>query len=203
MAKAMWKRRKWLWLGIAGGIAVMLVVLLLPRGGAPPQGGTPLAELEEEIVPAAGTQTPYGIPISWRNAPRFADWYDEIHLVPSAAETLRRALAPIVTPCCDDTQLVKCCCERTGQICNLVRSARGLAAWLIQREGFSAEATRAAVETWIKFAHRDYYLAVALKERGLPPSDYGLTTRGSCYRDECQLPLRQGGCGGMGMEVRI
>ncbi|MCD5407788.1 hypothetical protein LR090_00780 [Candidatus Bipolaricaulota bacterium] len=62
---------------------------------------------------------------------------------------------------------------------------------------------KAAVEEWLRFAHRDHYLAQALRERGISPGKYGLSTRGTCYQGECELPMRRGGCGGMGSQVRI
>lgn len=197
------KRRNWLWLAIIVGLAAIPAVLLLPKTGRAPQKEVSLLELEKEIIPAVGTQTPYDIPLSWDNAAKFAEWYDEIDLSSSEAKTLHQALFPIRTPCCDDTQLVQCCCEKSGQICNLVRSARGLAAWLIQQRGFSVNETAAAVRTWITFAHRGYYLAKALSKQGISPARYGLTTKGSCYRSECDLPLQSGGCGGMGPEVKV
>jgi len=190
------------WWILAGVAALAAVALLVPHRGPSPEG-LPLAQLEAELIPAVGTETAYGVPLSWDNAQRFADWFYQIRLSPDEAEVLQRALAPVPTPCCDDTRLTRCCCERSGQICNLVRSARGLAAWLIQRQGFAAEEVRAAVEEWIRFAHRDYYLARALRDRGLSPAEYGLTTQGACYFQVCELPMRQGGCGGMGPQVRI
>jgi len=191
------------WWVLAGlGAVALLVVLLLPKGGAGPEGFS-LAELEAQVIPAAGKATAYGMPLSWDNAQTFADWYYEIRLNPDQADMLQEALGQLPTPCCDDTRVTRCCCERSGQICNLVRSARGLAAWLIQRQGFSTSEVRAAVEEWLRFAHRDYYLAQALRERGISPGQYGFTTRGTCYRGECELPMRRGGCGGMGSRVRI
>jgi len=197
------KRQNWLWLAVVVGLAVISMVLLLPKKGSDPQEEVSLLELEKEIIPAVGTETPYGIPLSWDNAVEFATWYDKIDLSSSEEKTLRQGLSPISTPCCDDTQLVQCCCEESGQICNLVRSARGLAAWLIQQRGFSANETASAVKTWVTFAHRGYYLAKALSQRGFSPARYDLTTQGSCYRSACNLPLRQGGCGGMGPEVGV
>ncbi|NOX44995.1 MAG: hypothetical protein GXO72_04615, partial [Caldiserica bacterium] len=196
---------KW-WVAIGvGALALVLALVLLPRGGQGPAeaGEISLAELEAEVIPPAGQETSYGIPLSWDNAQMFADWYYEVRLSPEEARVLQRALGDIPTPCCDDTRITRCCCERSGLICNLVRSARGLAAWLIQRKGFDEEGVEAAVREWVKFAHRQYFLAVALAERGAKPSRYGLTTRGACYRDRCELPMRQGGCGGMGDRVRI
>jgi len=197
-------RRKWLWLAVIVSLAIIPAAILLTKSGSAPQEEISLSELEKEIIPAVGTQTPYAIPLSWDNAAEFAKWYDEIDLSSSEEKTLHQALSPISTPCCDDTQLVHCCCEKSGQICNLVRSARGLAAWLIQQRGFSSVETAAAVQTWLAFAHRDYYLAKALSKQGISPARYDLTTEGSCYRSECTLPLRrQGGCGGMGPEVGV
>ena len=197
------KRRNWLWLAIVVVLVAIPAVLILPKIGSAPRKEISLLELEKEIIPSVGTQTSYGIPLAWDNAAKFADWYDEIDLSSSEAKMLHRALAPISTPCCDDTQLVQCCCEKSGQICNLVRSARGLAGWLIQRQGSSADETASAIKTWITFAHRDYYLAKELSKRGFSPDRYGLTTKGSCYRSACNLPLRQDGCGGMGAEVGV
>lgn len=197
-------RKWWVALGI-GAMALVVVLFLLPRGGRGPAevGGISLRELEAEVIPAAGKETSYGIPLSWDNAQMFADWYYEVRLNPEQAAVLHRALRDIPTHCCDDTRIIRCCCERSGLICNLVRSARGLAAWLIGEKGSDAEGVEAAVREWMKFAHRNYFLAVALKERGVNPARYGLTTRGACYRGLCELPLREGGCGGMGDRVRI
>lgn len=197
------KRRNWLWLASVVALVAISAVLFLPKIMSAPKKEVSLSELTKEIIPAVGTQTPYGIPLAWDNAVEFAGWYDETDLSTGGAKTLHQALSPISTPCCDDTQLVQCCCEKSGQICNLVRSARGLAGWLIQQKGFSADETASAVKTWITFAHRDYYLAKELSKQGSSPARYGLTTKGSCYRAGCNLPLRQGGCGGMGPEVGV
>ncbi len=194
----------WIWIPLAAGAALALVLALLLPADKVTQGSDELLEsLYQEIIPAADTKTNYGIPLSWDNARTFADWYYDIRLAPDEVIQLQRALAPVATPCCDDTTVVRCCCEKSGKICNLVRSARGLAAWLIQKKGFSVEETREAVVQWLKFAHRDYYVAKALAERGISPSRYGLTTRGTCYRQQCEIPLRKGGCGGMSSGVRI
>ena len=201
--EAFWKRRRWLWLVVVVSLAVVPAVLFFPRAGSAPHEEVSLSKLEKEIIPAAGSETPYGIPLSWDNAARFAAWYNAIDLSSSEAKTLHQALSPIPTPCCDDTRLLQCCCEESGQICNLVRSARGLAGWLIQQQRFSADETAGAVKTWVTFAHRGYYLAKELGKRGFSPARYALTTKGSCYRSACNLPLRQGGCGGMGSEVGV
>lgn len=193
----------WIWIPIVAGAALVLVLALLLPTDEVTQGSDELLEGLYEVVPAAGSQTSYDVPLSLDNASPFAARYYDILLAPDEATLLQRALAPVATPCCDDTTLVRCCCERSGKICNLVRSARGLAAWLIQKKGFSAEDTREAVVQWLKFVHRDYYVAKALADRGISPSRYGLTIQGTCYRQRCEIPLSRGGCGGMGLRVRI
>lgn len=201
-----WRRNKVKWAVIlgAGVLVIALVVALLPRGPRPAEAGEiSLAELEDEVIPPVGKETAYGMPLSWDNAQTFADWYYEVRLSPGETKLLQRALADIPTPCCDDTRITRCCCERSGLICNLVRSARGLAAWLIREKGFDEEGVREAVLQWVTFAHRGYFLARALRERGADPADYGLTTQGACYRQLCELPMRKGGCGGMGERVKI
>ncbi len=162
-----------------------------------------LAELQSQVIPVEGKPTVYGLTLSWGNAQLFADWYYEIDLIPAEEEVLREALQPISTPCCDDTRLVHCCCEESGRICNLVRSARGLAAWLIREKGFGAEEVRAAVEEWLRFIHPHYFLAQELYRRGENPSAYGLPTQGACYRGWCEAPFSTGGCGGMGLRVKL
>jgi len=115
---------------------------------------------------------------------------------------IRRGLAIgvgwLVTPCCDDHTMVKCCCEQGAVVCNIVLSGKGLAAYLIREMGFDADQVRDSVFQWLRFARSDYYLARELEERNVDPEDYGLTTYGSCYRSMCSVPIRQGGCGGMG-----
>lgn len=197
-------RMRW-WLLLLLGLGVGLVVVWsLDRG--PAGEGVEVISLEAlraEVIPQAGADTTYGIPLSWDNAQQFADWYYQYPLTREEETVLREALGGIPTPCCDDTRLTRCCCERSGLICNLVRSARGLAAWLIRVQGFSATQVRAAVEEWVRFAHPDYYLAQALRARGASPTQYGFPTQGTCYRGECELPWSRGGCGGMGQQVKI
>lgn len=195
---------KW-WLLLAVGLGVGLaLVLSLNRGPSEEgEGVLSLEALRAEVIPQVGTSTTYGIPLSWDNAQQFADWYYRYPLTREEEGVLREALGEIPTPCCDDTRLTRCCCERSGQICNLVRSARGLAAWLIREKGFSASQVREAVEDWVRFAHPGYYLARELRARGGSPQQHGLSTQGTCYRGACELPWSQGGCGGMGRQVKI
>jgi len=200
-------RRSAVALGPTGRVLLWLLlgffILFYPPHLAWGEKNDPLAELYTEIVPTAGTETKYGIPLALENAPQFASWYYEIKLSPEELEVIQEALAPLVAPCCDDNPLLRCCCERKGKICNLVRSARGLAAWLVQEKGFTADEVRDAVLEWLRFVHGDYYVTKALADRDIPPSRYGLTTYGACYRRLCEVPLSLGGCGGMGLEVLV
>jgi hypothetical protein len=198
-------RRRKLWKGIglvAIGAALVggMAVVASSQGPDKPS----LAALYAEIVPAAGTETIYGMPLAWENAQLFASWYDAVRLTPREARVMAEALEPLRAPCCDDNPLAKCCCERGGLICNLVRTTRGLGAYLV-REGVAAAEVRAAMVQWMKFVHGDYYVAQALVERGDDPIQYGLfrPANGSCYRGMCGAPLREGGCGGMGPQVIV
>ncbi len=191
------------WLVVLLALALVMGAVVLWRAGREPPPSVSLADLQAQIIPAAGTPTAYGLPLAWENAQLFADWYYEIPLTPTEAQVLTAALGGIPTPCCDDTRVTRCCCEEGGLICNLVRSARGLAAWLIREKGFSVQEVRASVEEWLRFAHPQYYLAQELRRLGLDPAAYGLPTRGACYRGGCEVPLKEGGCGGMGLRVKL
>ncbi len=149
-------------------------------------------------IPAAGTETAYGIPLSLANLPQFIAWRDTIVLNTAQAQTFHDALVGIPAPCCDDETAFQCCCEKSGQRCNIVTSAKGLAAYLIQTKNYSSEEPQAAVVQWLTFARPDYYMAKALGAEGIDPSVYNLTAQGSCYRGLCETPISQGGCGGMG-----
>jgi hypothetical protein len=140
----------------------------------------------------------YGLPLSLDSLPQFVDWW--YTLVPSIEADARYydALSALVAPCCDDNTAFRCCCETNGQACNIIRSGKGLAAHLIQDLNFETEQIQTSVYEWFRFARPDYYLAVELDARGIGPEDYGLTTHGSCYRQMCDTPISQGGCGGMG-----
>ncbi|MGB9757964.1 MAG: hypothetical protein ACP5JD_06510 [Candidatus Bipolaricaulaceae bacterium] len=166
----------------------------------------PLEELRAELIPAVGQKTSYGIPLSLANAQHFADWYYAIRLTPEEEAIWAEALSTIPAPCCDDNPVLRCCCQGHGRICNLTRSAQGLAKWLIVYRGFTAEAVRAAVEEWLRFLVPNYYLARALEEQGLDPKEFGLEPHEAyeaCYQGRCEVALDQGGCGGMGLEVKI
>lgn len=168
--------------------------------------GNPADALREELIPVEGQETAYGIPLSIANAQFFSDWYYEIELTPEERAIVEEALSAIPAPCCDDNPVIKCCCQRNNRICNLTRSAQGLAHWLVRVKGFGAEEVRASVEEWLRFLKPDYYLSKALEERGEDPMAYGMRSHEfyeSCYRELCEAPLDAGGCGGMGLEVRL
>lgn len=189
------------------GVALMALGVALVSGmvvWGVSQGKPSLAALYAQNVPVAGTETVYGLPLSWDNAQMFATWYDEIVLAEEEAVVMDAALAPLSAPCCDDNPLAQCCCERGGLICNLVRTARGLGKYLV-RHGFEAEQVTAAMDQWLRFIHGNYYVARALVSRGEDPIAYGLSRpeNGACYRGLCTAPLQEGGCGGMGQEVIV
>ncbi|MFN3347087.1 MAG: hypothetical protein ACK42E_04690, partial [Candidatus Bipolaricaulaceae bacterium] len=131
------------WLIVLLVAGLLVGAALLWRGGREPPPS--LTELQARVIPAEGTATAYGIPLAWENAQLFADRYYEISLTPAEEQVLVAALGAMPTPCCDDTRVTQCCCEQGGLICNLVRSARGLAAWLIREKGFDAPKVRTSV----------------------------------------------------------
>ena len=158
------------------------------------------------LIPQEGSPTSYGIPLAWENAQFFADWFYTVELTPEQATVVKQVLSEIPAPCCDDNSVYSCCCTKNGKICNLTRSARGLAHWLVAARGFEGEDLKAAVEEWLRFLKPEYYLARALEEQGLNPADYGLAaheTYESCYARQCEAPLDAGGCGGMGLVVLL
>lgn len=156
-----------------------------------------LETLRAEIIPAEGDETAYAIQLSLHSLPQFIEWWRT--LVPLVEEDprYRGALGALAAPCCDDNTAFRCCCEKGGQSCNIVRSGKGLAAHLIRDLDFEMAEIQASVLEWFRFARSDYYLAAELETRGYDADNYGLTTHGSCYRQMCNTPISQGGCGGM------
>jgi hypothetical protein len=163
------------------------------------EGEPTLAALYAQHVPAEGAATIYGLPLAWDNAQLFATWYDATQLTGEEPKALAAALAPLRAPCCDDNPLAKCCCERGGLICNVVRTARGRGAYLVHAGDSAAEAT-VAMEQWLRFVHGDYYVARALVRQGADPLSYGLfqPENDSCCRNMDATPLQEGGWGRMG-----
>ncbi len=192
--------RTWNRVRVFGSVALGLVLIgLVGLAGFSQAAEDPvLTDLRTEIIPAAGTPTDYEIPLSLSSLPQFVEWW--YTLVPAVESDPRYvdALSSLVAPCCDDNLAYRCCCEKDGRACNIIRSGKGLAAHLIQDLDYSTDQVTAAVLQWFEFARPDYYLAAEMTDRGMNPAAYGLTTYGSCYRSLCETPISQGGCGGMG-----
>jgi len=178
---------------VALGLVAALGLSLLALG----QGEDPLAEIRAELVPEAGAETAYGISLSLESLPQFVEWWTT--LVPAVEDqpAYVDGLSRLVAPCCDDNTAFKCCCEEGDNACNLIRSGKGLAAYLILEFDYGAGAGAESVLEWFRFVRPDYYVAAELAARGLDPQLYGLTTHGSCYRGLCEVATSEGGCGGM------
>jgi len=186
------------------GLIISALGLFLFLGGFA-AGPELVSELRAELIPQEGQRTAYGIPLSLGNAQTFADWHDAIVLTPEEEAVWYEALS-FPAPCCADYPVYHCCCQDHGLICNLVRSAQGLGKWLIVHRGYGAVELRAAVAEWLRFLAPNYYLALALEERGLEPAAFGMEPSEAyqaCYRGWCNVPLDEGGCGGMGQEVKL
>lgn len=194
-------RRLWTFLGLVTVLVSFCLTTLtacLPLVTPDGKGDEELLEaIYEEIIPHTGTETGYGIPLDLGNLPMFIDWFYEIDLGSEEQKVFHDALIALVAPCCDDNTMFRCCCEKGERACNLVRSGKGLASYLIHGKGYTAEEIREAVLQWLQFARPDYYVARELEARGIDPRQYDLTTYGSCYRQLCQVSISQGGCGGM------
>ena len=101
-------------------------------------------------------------------------YYKSIELTPEQEGIRRQALSSMPAPCCNNFSAATCCCE-----CNLSRSIWGLSKLLITRHEADATMVREAVEAWIA---------------ALNPSGYAGNT---CNTGRCNLPFKDGGCGGM------
>ena len=101
-------------------------------------------------------------------------YYKNIELTAEQEGVRRQALSSMPAPCCNTFSAATCCCE-----CNLSRSIWGLAKLLITEHEADATAVRGAVEGWIA---------------ALNPSGYAGNT---CNTGRCNLPFKNGGCGGM------
>jgi len=179
-------------------ILLIALAMVLTVGSAIAQDDDLLAQIEGRLIPAEGTLTDYGISLSLESLPQFVDWW--YTLVPDVENDPRyvEALSSLVAPCCDDNLAFKCCCEDDeGQACNIIRSAKGLAAHLISEFDYDTQALADSILQWLQFARPDYYVARELENVGENSRSYGLTTKGSCYRGLCNTPISEGGCGGM------
>ena len=157
-----------------------------------------LDEIRAEMIPVEGAETDYGIPLSLDSLPQFVGWWYTLVPLVEADTRYIDGLSALVAPCCDDNLAVKCCCENdAGQACNIIRSGKGLAAYLIHDLEYTTEQVTVSVLEWFHFARSDYYIAAEMESRQISPRTYGLTTQGSCYRGLCDTPISEGGCGGM------
>ncbi len=179
------------------GLVGALLVVPLAIGHAASQDQDIVSGIRAELIPEEGTETAYGIPLTLDLLPLFVDWW--YTLVPQVESDPRYfdALSSLVAPCCDDNTAFKCCCEQDGNACNIIRSGKGLAAYLILEFNDDTETISETVLQWFRFARPDYYIAAEMASRGLDPEPFGLTTYGSCYRGMCSTPISEGGCGGM------
>ena len=150
------------------------------------------AEIEAEIIPSEGEQTPYGIALSIENTPMFIEYHHTASLTSQQEAIIRDALLPLKAPCCDDNSMATCCCP-----CNLAKSVWGLSSSLIVEKDYDAAQVREAALQWLRFIFSDYYVIQELRNRDVDPGTYGLSYEDSCYAGLCELPFVEGGCGGM------
>ncbi len=156
-----------------------------------------VAAIRAEIVPEEGSQTSSGIPLSPGNTRRFIDYYDASSLTPEQSETMQNALQSLVAPCCDDNSMATCCCP-----CNFSKAVWGLSGHLITQESYGVERVREAASQWLRFIYPEYYVIREMKNRGIDPAQYGLVHENACYVGNCELPIQDVGCGGMG-ELKV
>jgi hypothetical protein len=187
-------------------IVACLVILgvtmaLVNHFNNPPQqqGSDPAMQVWNEIVPAEGTATSYGISLSLDNTQQFIDWYNSIELSTDQQAIRDAALSPLAAPCCDEYPMSTCCCE-----CNLSRSVWGLSAYLVTEKGYGVSQVQKAAVQWLHFSRPDYYVASGLEQEGIDPGLWGFTTESTCFTDNCDRPFYAetssgylGGCGGM------
>ncbi len=168
------------------------VAVVMTIAGCSPQSPPIVDEAIYASYPHEGDATSYGIPLSLNNAATFLQYYEQYTLTSEQEAIKREALTALVAPCCDDNSMYTCCCP-----CNLAKTVWGLSARLVVVDGYDAPAVREAALQWLRFIRRDYYKARELEQQGLNPSTFGVYAGNSCYEGRCELPFRQGGCGGM------
>jgi len=183
--------------GKCGSVRVICALLtslsvLVALGSCSPESPPIVDEAMFASYPQEGDTTAYGMPLSLSNAATFLQYYEQYILTPEQEAIKREALTALVAPCCDDNSMYTCCCP-----CNLAKTVWGLSARLVVVEGFDAPAVREAALQWLRFIRRDYYKARELEQQGLDPRTFGVYAGNSCYEGRCELPFRQGGCGGM------
>jgi hypothetical protein len=144
--------------------ALLLLAAASPLAAAPPtKAGAPAAPAFTDVK--AQTQ-------------EFLRYEQAIRLTPQQEAVKREALSALPAPCCSDNTLYTCCCP-----CNMAKTAWGLANYLIARQGYGVEQTRAKVSEWIRFINPAGY-----------PGD-------TCYQGGCGKPFAKAGCGGMSAPV--
>lgn len=176
--------------------AIPVVVFLLIGGSwllSKGQREDIVTQIRAEIIPAEGAETSYGIPLSLHNTQQFLDYYNVAALTPEQERTMRNALLPLRAPCCDDNSMATCCCP-----CNLAKAVWGLSGYLVAEKRYGVEHVRKAALQWLRFIYSDYYVIQEMRNRGIDPALHGLFHENPCYVGECELPFRDGGCGGMG-----
>ncbi len=152
-----------------------------------------VAQVRAEIVPKDGQETSYGIPLSLKNTEKFERYYENINLTLEQEKIKDNALSTIPATCCPDKPMSTCCCT-----CNLAKSVWGLSNYLIKEKNYDTKEVREAALQWLRFIRPGYYIAEELKNSGLELSSVGLTPeKPSCYTRRCNLPFKEGGCGGM------
>lgn len=109
-----------------------------------------------------------------KQATQFIAYFNLIRLTPAQDEIKEAALSEITAPCCTDYSIATCCCP-----CNLAKSAWGLAHFLIVERGLQALEVREIVDEWLTFAND------------------GNLANNACYKNQCNRPMKEAGCGGM------
>lgn len=74
----------------------------------------------------------------------------------------------------------------------------GLSSYLIVEKGYRAGEVKESALEWLQFIFPDYYVYEELVNLGTDPAAFGLENDSACYSGRCELPFREGGCGGMG-----
>ncbi len=164
----------------------MVILVLL-------SGRMAIAQVAEDIIPKAGQETSYGIPLSLKNTEKFKLYYESMDLTLQQEKIKDSALSPIPATCCPNKPMSTCCCA-----CSLAKSVWGLSKYLIKEKGYDSKQVRAEALRWLHFIRENYYIKAELKNRGIGLAAVGLTPeRPSCYTGRCSLSFEEDGCGGM------
>ncbi len=135
------------------------------------------------VVLGAGAEAPKDEAAGWlagefegsrEEVLKLMGYYESIRLTPEQEQIREQALGPVPAYCCKNFSAATCCCE-----CNLSRSLWGLSKYLIVEQNAGALEVREAVSSLTQV---------------LNPSGYEGNT---CPTGRCNLPFKEGGCGGM------